>query len=249
MLNCLKSFPLGSAPGPIGLIVNHLKEAVLCPTPSRASSTLKSISKIVNLLCSGQAPLDLIPHFCGATLLASQKKYGNHHPVGEVLRRLFSKCLARTVHLEVSNILAPLQVGVGIPAGSEAVVHAVNSIQNDHTIPPFHKWTLLLDFSNAFNSIDCRQMFKEARSCIPSLSTWLEFCYSSPSFLHVGDHTINSICGVQQGDPLGPLGFALTLHPIIEKVKSEVRAYWQTPGIWMMVPFVAHLVILTWLYL
>ena len=24
------------------------------------------------------------------------------------------------------------------------------------------------------------------------------------------------------GDPLGPLGFALTLHPIIEKVKSEV---------------------------
>ena len=65
-------------------------------------------------------------------------------------------------------------------------------------------------------------MFKEARSRIPSLSTWLEFCYSCPSVLHFGDHTINSICGVQQGDPLGPLGFALTLHPIIEKVKSEV---------------------------
>ena len=60
------------------------------------------------------------------------------------------------------------------------------------------------------------------RSCIPSLSIWLEFCYSCRSLLHFGDHTINSICGVQQGDPLGPLGFVLTLHPIIEKVKSEV---------------------------
>ena len=65
-------------------------------------------------------------------------------------------------------------------------------------------------------------IFKEARSRIPSLSTWLEFCYSHPSLLHFGDHTINSICGVQQDDPLGPLGFALTLHPIIENVKSEV---------------------------
>ena len=65
-------------------------------------------------------------------------------------------------------------------------------------------------------------MFKETRSRIPSLSTWLGCCYSSPSFLHFGNHTINSICGVQQSDPLGPLGFALTLHPIIKKVKSEV---------------------------
>ena len=65
-------------------------------------------------------------------------------------------------------------------------------------------------------------MFKEMRSCIPSLSIWLEFCYSCRSLLHFGDHTINSICGVQQGDPLGPLGFALTLHFIIEKVKSQV---------------------------
>ena len=76
MLNCLKSFPLESAPGPTGLRANHLKEAVLCPTTSRASSALKSISKIVNLLCSGQAPPDFIPHLCGATLLASQKKMG-----------------------------------------------------------------------------------------------------------------------------------------------------------------------------
>ena len=32
----------------------------------------------------------------------------------------------------------------------------------------------------------------------------------------MGKDTIVSCCGVQQGDPLGPLGFALTLHLIVE---------------------------------
>ena len=39
---------------------------------------------------------------------------------------------------------------------------------------------------------------------------------------HLGSSTIYSCCGVQQGDPLGPFGFALALHPIIEKVREKV---------------------------
>ena len=38
--------------------------------------------------------------------------------------------------------------------------------------------------------------------------------------LHLGNLTILSCCGVQQGDPLGPLGFALALH--IENVNRTV---------------------------
>ena len=40
--------------------------------------------------------------------------------------------------------------------------------------------------------------------------------------LHLGDHTILSSSGVQQDDPLGPLGFALTLHPIVVRIQQEV---------------------------
>lgn len=42
------------------------------------------------------------------------------------------------------------------------------------------------------------------------------------ALLHLRDYTIHSCCGVQQGEPLGPLEFAFTLHPIIEKIKQEV---------------------------
>ena len=65
-------------------------------------------------------------------------------------------------------------------------------------------------------------MFMEFRRRIPSLSAWIESCYSSQPLLYLGSDTINSCCGVQQGDPLGPLGFCLALHPVVERITSEV---------------------------
>ena len=50
----------------------------------------------------------------------------------------------------------------------------------------------------------------------------MESCYSCHSILQLGQDTIPSCCGVQQGDPLGPLGFALTLHPIVEHIREHV---------------------------
>ena len=153
-----------------------------------------------------------------------QKKDGGLRPIaiGEVLRRLTSKCVARAVQSEAVDILSPLQVGVGIPAGCEAIVHSLASLLNNSSILPESRCVLLVDFSNAFNSIDRGHMFEEARSRIPSISSWLECCYSSQPLLFIGEHTILSCCGVQQGDLLGPLGFALALHPIVERIKREV---------------------------
>ena len=220
----LKSFPNGTAPGPSCLRANHLKEAVFCPSPIRAEVALKGLVGIVNLLSAGCAPRCIIPFLCGASLIACQKKDGGLRPIaiGEVLRRLTSKCVARAVQSEAVDILSPLQVGVGIPAGCEAIVHSLASLLNNSSILPESRCVLLVDFSNAFNSIDRGHMFEEARSRIPSISSWLECCYSSQPLLFFGEHTILSCCGVQQGDPLGPLGFALALHPIVERIKREV---------------------------
>ena len=42
---------------------------------------------------------------------------------------------------------------------------------------------------------------------LPGLSSWVECCYSTDS---------------QQGNPLGPLYFAIALQPIVERTKREV---------------------------
>ncbi len=206
VLKALRSFPGGSAPGPSSLRANHLREAVLCPSPDRAARALRALSGLVRILCAGRAPQEVIPHLCGATLLATKKKDGGLRPiaVGEVLCRLTSKCLSHAVREEALATLTPLQVGVGVELGCEAIVHSVSRVLEDPSIPSRDRWTLLLDFSNAFNSIDRGCMFEEIRARIPSLAPWMESCYGAQSILHLGDEKILSCCGVQQGDPLGP---------------------------------------------
>ena len=224
VVNALRSFPSGTAPGPSCLRANHVKEAVFCSSPDSAESALEGLVGVVNLLCAGRAPPAILPYLCGATLLACNKKNGGLRPiaVGEVLRRLTSKCVSRAVHTDAIEVLSPLQVGVGIPVGCESIVHSVVSLQEDFSIPPESRCALLVDFSNAFNSVNRACMFQEVRSRIPSMAAWVESCYGSQPLLYFGDHKLFSCCGVQQGDPLGPLCFALTLHPVVEQIKREV---------------------------
>jgi len=84
--------------------------------------------------------------------------------VGEVLRRLTSKCLSCFAQEEAFNIFTPLQLEVGVRVGCEAIVHSVTSTLEDPSIPANERWTLLLDFKNAFNSISREAMFDEIRA-------------------------------------------------------------------------------------
>ena len=107
--------------------------------------------------------LVIVPHLCGASLTALKKKSGGLRPiaVGKVLRRLTSKCILLSVSLQAVRVLSPLQVGVGVPVGCEAIVHSVNTTLGDDTIPLRFKWVLQIDFCNVFNSIDRHCMFEE----------------------------------------------------------------------------------------
>ena len=73
VLKAVRSFPGGSAPGPSGLRPSHLREAVSCPAPDRARLVLKSLTIFVNALAAGRTPPSVLPHLCGATLLAGRR--------------------------------------------------------------------------------------------------------------------------------------------------------------------------------
>ena len=109
-----------------------------------------------------------------------------------------------------------------VKAGCEAIIHSVAHIMEKQDQPSLSRWVLLVDFSNAFNCVNREFMFSAIRSVLPGLSRWVECCYGTDSVLHFGDHSLLSRCGVQQGDPLGPLCFALTLQPIAMRIKRAL---------------------------
>ena len=103
------------------------------------------------------------------------------------------------------------------------IVHAVTCLKEDPKVKLNDNWTLLLDFSFAFIlSISHGKMLEEVRAQNSSMAAWLVYYYVSQPLLHFRNRTIYSCCQVQQGDPLGHLGFAFSFHVIVKKIKREV---------------------------
>ena len=50
--------------------------------------------------------------------------------------------------------------------------------------------------------------------------------YRTPSSLHFGEHVILSSCGVQQGDPLGPVFFALVVDGCARSLKAPLNVWY-----------------------
>ena len=73
-------------------------------------------------------------------------------------------------------------------------------------------------------------MLQAISDVIPELYPFVHAAYGRPSSLFHGEATIFSQEGVQQGDPLGPMLFCLTIHPMLKNLKSELRAFYLDDG-------------------
>ena len=68
-------------------------------------------------------------------------------------------------------------------------------------------------------------MLAAVKDSAPELFTFILSAYTDPSALYCGDQVIMSSEGVQQGDPLGPLLFCLTIQPLVLKLSSEFKVF------------------------
>ena len=213
------NFRKGSAPGPSGLRPEHLRAALLSSN-SRKDSTLVALTRFVNRMLAGEVPTAVAPYLCGARLHAGNKKDGGIRPiaVGNLVRRLTSKCAAAAVASKAAALLSPLQVGVGVRGGCEAILHAARRVMEE----PGDKLLLQADLVNAFNQADRGAALQEVADQFPELLPWVITSYSSPSFLRFGNVDITSSSGFHQGDPLASLLFALVLHPVIISIVMQV---------------------------
>jgi hypothetical protein len=80
---------------------------------------------LVNTLASGRGPSTFATWLCVHHLQRSHKPNGSVRPiaVGEVIRRLVVKCLMARVKQSAQALLAPLQMGVAVQGGAEAIIH------------------------------------------------------------------------------------------------------------------------------
>ncbi|GJU01065.1 hypothetical protein Tco_1111403 [Tanacetum coccineum] len=157
---------------------------------------VSSITQVVNLFLEGKCPMMLGEYIASAPFTLLVKPGGGIRPiaVGTIWRRLVSKVSATMIGHSFDGYLVGLQFGVGVPGGGEAILHAVNHL-DEYRGDDVGLSMLLVDFQNAFNLV--------------------EFCYSSLARLYYEEHSLWSCQGVQQGDPLL---LSLVLHPLICKV-------------------------------
>ena len=229
IIHAIRSFPNFSAGGPDGLRPQHLKDMVESLADDGCQVLLSALASFTQLVLEGKTPPSIRPFFFGANLTALQKNDGGIRPiaVGCTLRRLVAKVAGSRVMEEMSELLAPWQLGYGVKGGAEAAVHATRLYMSE--LDPT-KAVLKLDFRNAFNSIRRDKMLRAVLELAPGLFHYAHSAYSLPSILYWADKTIQSAEGVQQGDPLGPLLFCLTIHSMCSQLVSELNLFYLDDG-------------------
>ena len=82
---------------------------------------------------------------------------------------------------------------------------------------------LIFEFKNAFNTVDRAEVLAKLQQFFLGVSRWAQWCYGQHSRLYFGNMDLASATGVQQGDPIGPLLFACSIHPLVLKLEHLFR--------------------------
>ena len=102
-------------------------------------------------------------------------------------------------------------------AGIEAAIHAVRSaFGRDSTAG-----VLLVDASNAFNSLNSSVAVQNIKHLCPILATFSINCYQDPCDLFVGGTSIKFQEGTTQGDPLAMPLYSMATIPLIKELSSR----------------------------
>ena len=130
--------------------------------------------------------------------------------IGDLLRRLVSRCLAQRYAKQIHQACLPHQYALSTRAGTEAVVHALTTDSEQHPT----RTILSVDGIGAYDTISRNCMLQglqavpEANRCLP----FVRLFYTQPSTYVWHDntntpHIIQQAEGGEQGDPLMPALF------------------------------------------
>jgi hypothetical protein len=179
------------------------------------SLVLDSLTSLLNTVFREAMPVGIRPFWVRGPVTPLLKPQGGIRPiaVGSMFWRLASKVAVRSALPVVGPYLRPLQVGVGVRGGGEALVHAFNRVvEARHHDPSLS--LLQLDFQNAFGLVSRAKFLAQIKALCPGLLPYVVLLRGEAHFF-VGQHGVSATRGVHQGDPLAALLFALAIHPFL----------------------------------
>ena len=183
-------------------------------------------TEVFNLLASGKARHKHL--WISSRLLAISKDDPNSiRPIaiGEVFIRVVDKLIALYILglTDVVSALYPSQCGVGVKGGSEVIAHSISIAYKRIAAVDFECSIISYDTKNAFNTISRKAILDSIMKHCPILAVYYLWLYGESSNLYDGhgNFICQSATGVRQGDPLGPLLFALGIAPILSDLKTQ----------------------------
>ena len=126
--------------------------------------------------------------------------------------------MLRVISCDIEEAAGPLQVCAGQDGGCEAAVHAMREIFKT----PNSEAVLLVDATNAFNSLNRQAALHNITVSCPPLAQILINTYRAPIRMIIpGNCEIASTEGTTQVDPLAMAMYALAITPLIHQLRSS----------------------------
>ena len=215
----------GSA-GPSGLDADVFRRILCSKNFATAGKAMREeIATFTRKLLTEDYDPSLIQPLTSCRLIPLNKNPGIRPiGVGEVLRRIMGKAVSWSFKSEIREAAGPLQTCASHGAGAEAAIHGMRELFEEEEAEA----VLLIDASNAFNSMNRMVGLHNIRIQCPYLSKYLINTYRQQSRLFItGGGEIASMEGTTQGDPLAMPWYSIntelmifTLRRFIERVKQ-----------------------------
>ena len=196
----------------------------MCTSFRKASSDLcNSTSSVAKRIRSEYLDPSILSSYTACRLIALSKNPGVR-PIGvaEVLRRIISKAILAIIGRDIKEAAGGVQLCVGQVSGCEAGVHAMRGIFNDEETEAI----LLVDATNAFNSLNRKAALVNIHSLCPPLAVVATNMYRGDASLFIDGETVYSREGTTQGNPLAMSIYGIAILPLIQKLQGLYRQLW-----------------------
>ena len=180
-----------------------------------------AVARLTRAVANGSMPWQVLRAVLSNRLIALDKCPGVRPiGIGECLRRVMAKAVMMVAGGDVREVCGSDQLCSGLEAGIEAAIHALCDLFDEHKGTGWG--VLLVDASNAFNSLNRKAALWNARHLWPRGCRFLFNTYKGSAALILSGSAmlLYSKEGVTQGDPLSMAFYALSVLPLIRSLKD-----------------------------